>query len=62
MSSVCAPGTRSQGESTHQLGKSQQWTLAVCGTLSSSTSRSGGEQSTNNYMERDKLMGFQYLI
>lgn len=71
MSSVCAPGTRSQGESTHQLGKSQKWTScetqrqkakAVCGILSSCASRSGGEQSTKNSTERDKLMGFQYLI
>lgn len=70
MSSVCAPGTRSQGESTHQLGKSRQWTSCetqrrktkvVCGILSSCASRSGGEGLTNNYMEGDKLMGFQYL-
>lgn len=68
---MCAPGTRSQGESTHQLGKSWQWTSCetqrqktkmVCGILSSCASRSGDEQSTNNCMERDKLMGFQYLI
>lgn len=34
----------------------------VCGILISCASCSGGERSTNNYMERDKLMGFQYLI
>lgn len=66
MSSVCAPGTRSQGEPTHQLGKSRQWTSCEtqkwktktgCGVLSSCTSCSGGEQSASLYMERDKLMG-----
>lgn len=66
MSSVCAPGTRSQGESTHQLGKLQRWTCetprqktkAVCGILSGGVSRSGGKQSASNYTERDELMGF----
>lgn len=68
MSSVCAPGTRSQGEPTHQLGKSRQWTScetqkwktkAGRGVLSSCASCSGGEQSASHYMERDKLMGLR---
>lgn len=53
------PSWVNHGNGLHVKHKGKK-TKVVGGILSRCASRSGGEESTNNYMDGDKSIGFQY--